>query len=286
MTNRPTSGDELADNRPKFIHIYHHDLDEVLATCGVYGLAVYALLTKHADSQFRTCYPAIPSIARAIGASQPTVRKTLAALAEHGFLEITQRSKGGRSATHLYRIRSKTLNHVSGNAPKTLNHVEGKNPETRNVVSENPKRRLPELEPIELYTRELRSLDAGASEVPESPSVPSTESGTKANPSYYPHFAAMLEELGQNPKDFPKAFAAKQIAVLRRTGLSVDDVRGCTRWLRSWREQPVDAFVVEEWFGRWMLDGRPETGRRRGRLPAGLRKQRRMPDGTLIGGTL
>lgn len=95
-----------------------------------------------------------------------------------------------------------------------------------------------------------------------------------AAPSVVEHPFALLEalcdELGEDVSVLSKAGKDKQLAAakrLRDDGLSADDVRKMTRWLRSqaWVTGGIDLLLLDKFKDRWRLDGKPERAPPNGR---------------------
>lgn len=98
--------------------------------------------------------------------------------------------------------------------------------------------------------------------------------GATAAPSVVEHPFALLEslcdELGEDVSVLSKTDRNKQLAVakrLRDDGLSADDVRKMTRWLRSqsWVTGGIDLFLIQKQTAKWRLDGKPERAPPNGR---------------------
>lgn len=66
-------------------------IDHYLPAIGIYGFAVYMLLTKFADHKTGQCDPSVEGMARKLGISAPTIRKALEKLKEHGLITIRHR---------------------------------------------------------------------------------------------------------------------------------------------------------------------------------------------------
>lgn len=83
-------------------------VDEYLPIIGIYGFAVYMLLTKHADSKTGQCDPSVSGLAAKLGISAPTVRAALDKLKDAGLITIKhrRREKDGKliNQTSIYTI--------------------------------------------------------------------------------------------------------------------------------------------------------------------------------------
>jgi hypothetical protein len=81
---------------------------------------------------------------------------------------------------------------------------------------------------------------------------------------------ALCEELGADVSSLSRSERAKQLAVAKRlaeAGVTPDEIRREARWLQSqvWLTAGVDLFTVEKHRARWVLAGRPEAPKPRGR---------------------
>jgi biotin operon repressor len=98
-------------------------VDHYLPAIGVYGFAVYMLLTKYADAKTGQCDPSVEGMARKLGISAPTVRKALERLEKSGLITIRHRhrEKAGKliNQTSLYTLLAikKPKDYVPGKSP-------------------------------------------------------------------------------------------------------------------------------------------------------------------------
>jgi hypothetical protein len=108
----------VQDNRqPGYFWADNEVVDRHLIDIGMHGFAVYMLLTRYANAATAECDPSIPTIAKSLGISEPTVKKALNKLESCNLITIARRKKKGSDKyndTNLY-----TLLHI----PKVGNHV-------------------------------------------------------------------------------------------------------------------------------------------------------------------
>jgi len=73
-----------------------NDVHDIARNHGVMILAVYTVLAKHAN-QHGSCFPAMKTIAEALGISEPTVKRAISTLKKGGHIAVKRRV--GRSGT-------------------------------------------------------------------------------------------------------------------------------------------------------------------------------------------
>jgi hypothetical protein len=78
-----------------------------ITTIGMLPFAAYCVLAKHASSQDQDCYPAVDTIAAAIGRNESTARRALRMLESHGLIATTRQKKSnGGDSSNLYTLLS------------------------------------------------------------------------------------------------------------------------------------------------------------------------------------
>jgi hypothetical protein len=93
----------IRDLRGGFYWANNEIVSHFLPIIGLYGFAVYTLLTFYANNETGECYPSIPTIATALGVSENTVRKALKILVSAGLISVEQRkSDTNAKTTNLY----------------------------------------------------------------------------------------------------------------------------------------------------------------------------------------
>lgn len=105
-------------------------IDHYLPAIGIYGFAVYMLLTKFADHKTGQCDPSVEGLARKLDISAPTVRKALEKLKDHGLITIRhrRREKNGKliNQTSIYTLLAvkKPEGYVPGKSPLVGNGID------------------------------------------------------------------------------------------------------------------------------------------------------------------
>lgn len=101
--------DQVRDSRqPGHFWADNEIVDEYLSTIGIYGFAVYMLLTRYADFKTGQCDPSVSGMATRLGISAPTVRAALDKLKDAKLITIRHRhrEKDGKmiNQTSVYTI--------------------------------------------------------------------------------------------------------------------------------------------------------------------------------------
>ncbi len=95
---------ELRDGRDRgWFHIDNVLLDDHGATIGAIGVAVYAVLARHAD-RAGVCFPSYARVAALLGLSRPTVIAAMRKLGEAGLIEIQTVKPPGRRPHNVYTL--------------------------------------------------------------------------------------------------------------------------------------------------------------------------------------
>ena len=72
---------------------------------GVYAMALYMALCRHASSSDRTSYPSMKRLQKQLGASRNTLIKAIKTLESHGLIRVLRRKTAdGGHDTHLFKI--------------------------------------------------------------------------------------------------------------------------------------------------------------------------------------
>jgi DNA-binding Lrp family transcriptional regulator len=83
-------------------------IDNHLEAIGVYGFAVYMLLTRYANFKTGQCDPSVGTIAKKLGISAPTVRKAIEALIQEGLISRDERPRNEddrkKNDTNIYTL--------------------------------------------------------------------------------------------------------------------------------------------------------------------------------------
>ena len=94
---------------------------------GVYGVAVYMLLARHADARGQ-CYPSLTKISQRLGLARHTVIQTLETLIAAGLIEKeTRTAEHGGKASNIFTLLKIPEEHqeTGGSAPDALGVVHG-----------------------------------------------------------------------------------------------------------------------------------------------------------------
>jgi hypothetical protein len=75
-------------------------IDVYLPQIGLHAFAVYMLFTKFANARNGQCDPSIPTIARMLGISETTVKKSIKKLKDHGLISVEPRQHSRRPNQH------------------------------------------------------------------------------------------------------------------------------------------------------------------------------------------
>lgn len=93
---------EIRDHRrPGWYWIENEVLDEHGPELGVYGLAVYNVLSRHANNRSQRCWPGVRRVAAALGTGQHQVMEALRVLEELQLISVERRP--GRSSVYTLR---------------------------------------------------------------------------------------------------------------------------------------------------------------------------------------
>jgi hypothetical protein len=91
--------------RPNSFRIDNIIVDEYGEKIGAIGVAIYNVLSRHADRQTGICYPSIRLIARKLALGRTTVKKYLRILLNHCLIAISSRlSDEGDPTSNLYML--------------------------------------------------------------------------------------------------------------------------------------------------------------------------------------
>lgn len=95
---------QLADKRRTFtFYVDDTVIDEFCPTIGVYGLAMYVLLVRHAKNG--QCFPSYRLLTQKLGIGRATVKRTLELLEKHGLVtKENRKTTVGDADTNLYTI--------------------------------------------------------------------------------------------------------------------------------------------------------------------------------------
>lgn len=77
----------VRDIRRGFYWIRNHFIGEISRELGVYGIAVYNVLTRMAGQE-QKCYPTLKTISELINCSEDKVSESVKALVEHGIIKV------------------------------------------------------------------------------------------------------------------------------------------------------------------------------------------------------
>jgi len=150
--------DILRDGRQwGWFHIDNALLDDFGARIGVYGVAVYATLARHADAK-GVCFPSYQGIATKLDVSRRQVIRTVAILVECGLIRVQTRRTPGRRPQNVYVLTddwcrrdtdahgtpptsaSASPIHGDTDAPVTETHAIGDAPAPQLVTGMHPKK--------------------------------------------------------------------------------------------------------------------------------------------------
>jgi GntR family transcriptional regulator len=98
--------DQVRDvRRPGHFWADNELADDYLPGIGLHAFAVYMLLCRYADASGR-CFPAIPTLAKQLGISKPTVLKAIATLKTAKLVAVEPRAVNGKTTTNEYQLLS------------------------------------------------------------------------------------------------------------------------------------------------------------------------------------
>jgi len=216
-------------------------------------LSSVAIMVRLADfsSDEGVCWPSIETIARQIGAGESTVRTAIGKLESEGWLTRTQRRKGNRNASNVYRLnvgklRTLALFHLSESDASKFDGSEFDASEFE-------------------ASKSSKKADSHPSESGGDPSVKSTQ-----DPSYKKPVGQFPEETDEQSKDSLKINYDQVLEVFHATLLELPKVLKLTDKRRKvLRKLWKDYELTEERWGaylryiakkcRWMLEDRPDT---------------------------
>jgi len=119
--------DILRDGRQRgWFHIDNALLDDFGARIGVYGVAVYATLARHADAQ-GVCFPSYQGIANKLAVSRRQIIRTVAVLVECGLIRVQTRCAPGKRPQNVYVLTDDWCRKGT-DAPPTLLSGAGESP--------------------------------------------------------------------------------------------------------------------------------------------------------------
>jgi len=91
--------------RPNSFRVDNIIIDEYSEKIGAIGVAIYNVLSRHADRETGICYPSIRLIARKLALGRTTVKKYLRILLNHSLIAISSRlSDEGDPTSNLYML--------------------------------------------------------------------------------------------------------------------------------------------------------------------------------------
>ena len=91
--------------RPNSFRVDNIIIDEYGEKIGAIGVAIYNVLSRHADRETGICYPSIRLIARKLALGRTTVKKYLRILLNHSLIAISSRlSDEGDPTSNLYML--------------------------------------------------------------------------------------------------------------------------------------------------------------------------------------
>ena len=225
---------------------------DVCAASGM-KLSSVAIMARLADfsSDEGVCWPSIETIARQLGAGESTVRTAIGKLESDGWLTRTQRRKGNRNASNVYRLNVGKLQTLA------ISHLS---------ESDASKFDGSEFDASE-FEASKSSQKAGShpSESGGDPSVKSTQ-----DPSYKKPVGQFPEETDEQSKDSLKINYDQVLEVFHATLPELPKVLKLTDKRRKvLRKLLKDYELTEERWGaylryiskkcRWMLEDRPDT---------------------------
>ncbi len=106
--------DLLRDGRTRgWFHIDNALIDRYGMEIGAYGVAVYAVLARHADAK-GVCFPSYQGIADRLGISRRQVIRTVAALAGFGLIRIQTNRMSGTRPQNVYVLTDDWCISVTG----------------------------------------------------------------------------------------------------------------------------------------------------------------------------
>jgi hypothetical protein len=100
------STDKLRDGRrPPFYIIDNAIIDEYATKIGVYGIAVYNLIARHADANGENAFPSLTTITKKLGIGRTKAAETIQLLIDTGLIEKERRTdEAGDASANLYTI--------------------------------------------------------------------------------------------------------------------------------------------------------------------------------------
>lgn len=238
--------DKLEDGRRRPFYMIDNDIiDKYGAQMGVYGIAVYNLLSRYANSKGERAFPSYQTIAKKLNIGRKKVIDTIKMLVDLELIHKEQRfDEAGDAASNTY-----TLADLSGGSipqtPPSIPETPRSIPRTPQVVSHGHQGGIPQTPDQEV----IKKNNSKKKEQPSLPTAkatvfPSKKSKPKEDPEVLARRRAILDawlaESGYVNYNRPQA--NRGIVGLERAGCAPDECSGCFAWIKAdpwWQEKEV-----------------------------------------------
>lgn len=243
------SKDTIIDKRRTY-RFYLDDvlMDEYASQIGVYGIAVYALLARHAKNG--QSFPSYKHITKTLGIGRATVVRTLAMLEEKGLITIEARkTTAGDSDSNLYTILDLSHHHGGGSSPeRPPSSLEStpSSPERRGVVLQRDQGGLS----TELEGISFKDSHRKEEERERPPSVPNAGKIVKARASrQVPETFELTDALREwAQREVPGVQVAYETGKFKDWEFKTPHTDWCAAWRnwmrRAWENLPLEQRTV------------------------------------------
>jgi hypothetical protein len=215
--------DRLRDERRRPFYTIDNDvIDKYGAQIGVYGIAVYNLIARHADAHGENAFPSLTTITKKLGIGRTKASETIQLLVDVGLIRKENRTdKDGDAAANLY-----TICHLGGGTQPVL-------PSTQPVL---------QVVPTEDYGSTQRVLykDTKVAAQPLPPQADSEQPPPKQPTAHQQYFAKVCEIVGLDYRTLTAdqtGKVAKTVGVLKDAEYTIEELNRFGRdvWVKDWR---------------------------------------------------
>jgi hypothetical protein len=221
---------KLIDRRRHSFYIIDNDvIDKYGAVIGVYGIAVYNLIARHADKDGENSFPSLSTITKKLGIGRGKAVETIKLLVDTGLIECQHRtSASGDADSNLY-----TLIDLGGSSQPELPST---HPEPRVVPTENQGSSPRELYKDTVKKTPITKTELATQVAAATPPAPPAAPPPSEKEEFHKLKARWIAR--QSGKNVNHAQAGTGLNQLVKAGCTPDEFDALDDWLRtqSWVE--------------------------------------------------